>query len=54
MPFEKEEATQKIPNPNPNLNNPGKTRRSPYPPSFNKTMNHKHGILTKKTKTIQT
>ena len=42
-PLKKEEATQKIPNTNPNLNNPGKTRRSPYRASFNKTMNHKHG-----------
>jgi hypothetical protein len=48
MPFKKEEATQKIPNQNPNLNIPGKTRRSPYRPSFNKTMNHKHGHLNQK------
>jgi hypothetical protein len=30
-------ATQTTPNPCPNLNNTGKTRRKPYPPNFNKT-----------------
>jgi hypothetical protein len=50
MLFEEEESTQKTPNPNSNLNNPGKTRRTPYPPSFNKTMNHKHGHPNQKGK----
>jgi hypothetical protein len=30
-------ATQITPNPNPNLNNKGNTRRRPYPPNFSKT-----------------
>jgi hypothetical protein len=30
-------AAQITPNPNPNLNNKGNTRRNPYPPNFSKT-----------------